>query len=123
MGGYFTNEVFSSIWYHTVYRGAGVWHKIASGNYFFRDTPAFAEVCPQPFDDGTIDWEIVLGWGDRDSLDTTPPVGTIATHYHQVFTIDEQGGLRIDKFGQWIKQFANGSVTNSIGIISTGGEP
>jgi len=39
VGGYFANEVFSSIWYHTVYRGAGVW---------------------------TIDWEIVLGWGDRD---------------------------------------------------------
>jgi len=119
--GYFTNELFSSIWYHTSFRGAGVWHNIQSGNYFFADEPTFAEICPQPFSDGTIDWEIVLGWGERSSPTTASPVKTISTHYHQIFTIDAQGSIRIDKFGQWIKQFADGSVTNSPGIISTGG--
>jgi len=121
--GYFTNEVFSSVWYHTSFRGAGVWHNIQSGNYFFKDEPAFAETCPQPFFDGTIDWEIVLGWNERDSLPIASPVATSATHYHQVFTIDEQGSIRIDKFGQWIQQFADGAVTNSSGIIRTRSVP
>lgn len=119
--GYFTNEIFSSAWYHTSFRGAGVWHNIQGENYFFADEPAFAEICPQPFFDGTIDWEIVLGWGELNSPTNVPPIEIIATHYHQIFTIDEQGSIRIDKFGQWIKQSANGSVTNSPGIIRTGG--
>ena len=120
--GYFTNEIFSSIWYHTEARGAGEWHNIFPDNYFFADTASFAETCPPPFSDGTIDWEIVLGWNERDSPTNALPIATIPTHYHQVFTIDEQGGIRIDKFGQWLKQFADGSVTNSPGIIRTGGE-
>ena len=119
--GYFTNENFTSVWYHTSFRGAGVWHNIQDENYFFPDKPAFAETCLQPFFDGTIDWEIVLGWNERDSPTNIPPVKTIPMHYHQVFTIDAQGSIRIDKFGQWIKQFTDGSVTNSPGIISTGG--
>ena len=117
--GYFTNELFSSVWYHTRFRGAGKWYRPGSDNHFFNDQPAFAEICPPPLADGTIDWDIVLGWGERDWPDTTPPVKTIATHYHQVFTIDEQGSIRVDKFGQWIKQFADGVVTNSPGIIRT----
>ena len=98
-----------------------MWHWPNDENYFFPDTPAFAEVCLQPFSDGTIDWEIVLGWNERDSPTNIPPVKTIPTHYHQVFMIDAQGSIRVDKFGQWIKQFTDGSVTNSPGIISTGG--
>ena len=119
--GYFTNEQFSSIWYHTKARGAGVWHNIRSDNYFFEDTASFAEICPLPLADGNIDWEIVLGWNERNSPNASPPIGMVSTHYHQIFTINEQGDLRIDKFGQWIKQFASGGVTNSTGIVNTGG--
>ncbi len=118
--GYFTNNVFSSVWYHTRARGAGNWYNIRSDNYFFQDTPAFAEYCPEPFVDGIIDWEIVLGWGERDSQETDIPIATIPTHYHQLFTIDVLGGLQIDKFGQWIKQANDGSVSHSQGIISGG---
>ena len=121
--GYFTNELFSSVWYHTRFRGAGEWYRPGNDNHFFRDTPAFAEICPQPFADGIIDWEIVLGWGERNSSTNTPPIETIPTHYHQVFTIDAQGSIRVDKFGQWIKQFTDGTITNSPGIIRTGGMP
>ena len=45
-----------------------------------------------------------------------PPVETMPTHYRQIFTIDEQGSIRIDKFGQWIKQFPDGVITHSPGI-------
>ena len=120
--GYFTNEIFSAIWYHTKYRGAGEWHKIRPDNYFFEDTVAFAEVCPPPLSEGAIDWEIILGWGERESSETQLPSATFPTHYHQIFAINEQGDLRIDKFGQWIKQFASGGVTNSTGIVNIGGD-
>ena len=119
--GYFTNEIFSSIWYHTTERGAGVWHDVRPDNYFFLDTASFAEYCPQPFFDGTIDWEIILAWGEREeaqSIDDS--VGIVGARYHQIFTIDGQGSLRVDKFGQWIKQFSDGSVTNSSGIVNGG---
>ena len=66
------------------------------------------------------DEEIVLGWGERDSQETDIPIATIPTHYHQLFTIDVLGGLRIDKFGQWIKQANDGSVSHSQEIISRG---
>ena len=118
--GYFTNETFSSVWYHTKYRGAGEWHNIHHDNFFFEDTASFAEDCPAPHCNGTIDWEIVLGWSERNPDETTPYIATIPTRYHQIFTIDEHGDLRIDKFGQWIKQFASGGVTNSVGIINAG---
>ena len=45
-----------------------------------------------------------------------PPAETMSTHYHQIFAIDEQGSIRIDKFGQWIKQFPDGVITHSPGI-------
>jgi len=81
-----------------------------------------AEVCPPPLSEGTIDWEIILGWGERESSETQLPIATFPTHYHQIFAINEQGDLRIDKFGQWIKQFASGGVTNSTGIVNMGGD-
>ena len=34
-------------------------------------------------------------------LPKSPLVETMPAHYHQIFTIDEQGSIRIDKFGQW----------------------
>lgn len=114
--GYFTNSVFSSVWYHTVQRGAGTWYRPGRDNFFFNDTPSFAEYCPPPIADGSIDWLIPIAWGEDDSDDVSDVEGTIDATYHQVFTIDEQGGLRIDKFGQWIFCSAGGEISHSAGI-------
>ena len=114
--GYFTNSVFSSVWYHTVQRGAGTWYRPGRDNFFFNDIPSFAEYCPPPIDDGSIDWLIPIAWGEDDSEDVSDVEGIIDAAYHQVFTIDEQGGLRIDKFGQWIFCSAGGEISHSTGI-------
>lgn len=114
--GYFTNSVFSSVWYHTTQRGAGTWYRPGRDNFFFRDTPSFAEYCPPPITSGTIDWLIPIAWGEDIAEDLSGIVGTLDCFYHQVFTLDDMGGLRIDKFGQWIKCSASGVVTHSPGI-------
>ena len=114
--GYFTNTVFSSVWYHTSFRGAGEWHRIGRDNFFFADTPTFVEYCPQPLDFGTIDWVIPLAWAEDDASSLDDVMGTIGTVYHQVFTINATGDLQIDKFSQWIRCSADGHVTHSQGI-------
>ena len=111
--GYFTNLVFSSIWYHTVERGAGVWYRPGRDNFFFRDVPSFAEYCPAPISEGIIDWLVPIAWGEDDAEDVDDLVGTIGESYHQVFTLDNLGGLRIDKFGQWIKCSSSGVIVHS----------
>ncbi len=114
--GYFANPLFEPIWNHTKERKAGVWHRPRQDNYFFADAPSFGEYCPPPHSRGVIDWAIPLAWGDDDAEDVPDAVGGLGTVYHQVFTLDAEGGLRIDKFSQWIHCSADGVVTHSPGI-------
>ena len=114
--GYFTNECFREIWYHSPARKAGEWKHPRADNFFFADTPSFGEYCPPPLSGGTIDWAIPLAWGELNSSGTNDCVDTIDTVYHQVFTIDAAGTLRIDKFTQWIQCAAEGRITHSSGI-------
>ena len=114
--GYFTNAVFSSIWYHRSSRGAGEWHRPRPDNFFFEDTPSFAEYCPPPWFRGTIDWEIPLAWGELEATSESDIRGRFGTRYHQIFTFNAMGDLRIDKFSQWIECSADGRVSHSPGI-------
>ena len=111
--GYFTNAMFSAFWHHTTDRGAGVWHHPSNENFFFYDTPSFDLYCPPPLTHGTIVWTIPLGWGENGATTLSDIFNTIRTEYQQVFTLDENGGLRIDKFGQWIKVSFEGYITHS----------
>ena len=114
--GYFTNTMFSAFWHHTTNRAAGVWHHPTNENFFFYDTPSFDLYCPSPLSHGTITWVIPLGWGEIGATALYDVFDTVAAVYQQVFTLDESGGLRIDKFGQWIKVSAEGYITHSPGI-------
>ena len=114
--GYFANPLFEPIWNHTKERKAGVWYRPRQDNYFFADAPSFGEYCPPPLSRGVIDWAIPLALGDDDAEDVPDAVGGVETVYHQVFTLDDEGGLRIDKFTQWIHCSADGVVTHSPGI-------
>ena len=114
--GYFADPQFEPIWNHTEARGAGVWRHPTFDNFFFADEASFGEYCPPPLRAGVIDWAIPLAWGENGSQDVSDCVGTMGTVYHQVFTLDAAGGLRIDKFSQWIYCTAEGVVTHSPGI-------
>ena len=114
--GYFTNTIFEAYWHHTTNRSAGVWYRPRADNFFFEDVPSFGLYCPPPLTDGTITWVIPIGWGENDASSLEDVVGTMSTLYNQVYTLDEDGGLRIDKFGQWIKMDVLGDITHSPGI-------
>lgn len=114
--GYFTNSVFTSIWYHTAQLHAGEWHRPGNDNFFFWDEPTFAQYCPPPITSGTIDWLIPIAWGEIDAVSGDDICGTADISYHQIFTLSNQGDLRIDKFGQWISCSTNGVITHSSGI-------
>ena len=114
--GYFTNTIFEAYWHHTTNRYAGVWHRPRADNFFFEDVASFDLYCPPPLDDRSITWVIPIGWGEDDAHSFEDVVGRMATQYAQVYTLDEDGGLRIDKFGQWIKMDIQGGITHSRGI-------
>ena len=115
--GYFTNTVFEAYWHHTTNRSAGVWHRPRSDNFFFEDVPSFDLYCPPPLTGGTITWVVPIGWGENDASALDDIVDVMPTLYNQVYTLDEDGGLRIDKFGQWIKMDILGGITHSPGIL------
>ena len=114
--GYFTNAIFEAYWHHTTNRGAGVWHRPRQDNFFFADVPSFDLYCPPPLTAGTITWVVPIGWGDDGATSLEDIVDTMPTLYNQVYTLDEDGGLRIDKFSQWIKMDVLGGITHSPGI-------
>ena len=114
--GYFTNTIFEAYWHHTTNRGAGVWYRPRQDNFFFEDVPSFDLYCPPPLTAGTITWVVPIGWGEDGATSLEDIVNTMPTLYNQVYTLDEAGGLRIDKFSQWIKMDVFGGITHSPGI-------
>ena len=120
--GYFTNTIFEAYWHHTTDRGAGEWHRPRTDNFFFEDVPSFGLYCPPPLSDGTITWVVPIGWGENDASSPDDIVDTMSTLYYQVYTLDADGGLRIDKFGQWIKMDILGGITHSPDISDQRGD-
>ena len=114
--GYFTNAVFAAFWHHTEARGAGEWHRPGFDNLFFFDTPSFDLYCPPPLSEGTITWIIPIAWGELSASGIDDIVKALPQNYSQVYTLDGEGGMRIDKFGQWIKMAASGAISGSSGI-------
>ena len=119
--GYFTNVNYSHIWSHTMTNHAGEWHRPGSDNLFFNDAPTFDEPCPQPWSYGKINWDIPIGWAALDATSSAEIVKELPVSYNQIFEIDGQGGLKVEKFGQWVKRMPSGEITQSSGIINTNG--
>ena len=57
-----------------------------------------------------------MAWGELDASSEVDIRGRIETRYHQIFTFNAMGDLRIDKFSQWIECSADGHVSHSQGI-------
>ena len=67
-----------------------------------------------------MDWYIPIGWGEKDASTLEDVVKQLPTVYHQVFTIDGQGGVAVRKFGEWAKRMPDGTVTHSPGLTYEG---
>jgi len=115
--GYFESHVAEDARSHDEGHGAGVWHDIGDDNFFFYDCPRIAESCPAPWSQGTLLCSIPIAWGERGASRAVDKIGNITGPYSQVFSIDATGGVRIDKFCQWIRRMPNGWREHSGGIV------
>ena len=113
--GYFENHQFPAS--HDEGHGAGTWYNISDDNFFFYDCPRIAEEYPDPWTTGTALWLIPIAWGERGTTSMVGKIGNVPGNYTQVFTIDPQGGVRIDKFSQWVMRMPNNFISHSSDII------
>ena len=113
--GYFENHQFPAS--HDEGQGAGTWYNISDDNFFFYDCPRIEEEYPAPWATGTALWLIPIAWGERGTTSIVGKIGNVPGNYTQVFTIDPQGGVRIDKFSQWVMRMPNDSISHSSDII------
>jgi len=115
--GYFANGQYSFPSSHGESQGAGTWYDISDDNFFFYDCPRIEEECPAPWYTGSIVWSIPIAWGPRGARSIARKVDNLPNAYEQLFAIDSQGNVRIDKFSQWVMRASNGTYSHSAGII------
>jgi hypothetical protein len=111
--GYFTNNVFSSVWYHTEDRGAGEWHDIKPENFFFTDVAMMGDQLILPWNEGRIYWNIPIK-GKRKRDDRIVVDDTI--NYGQEFSMSADGSLRISKLGFWVQRNPYNERTRASGV-------
>ena len=120
--GYFDNPEFADEWYHWTNQGAGEWHNIGADNFFFEDYPRVHGAWPRMMDDGTITtnksygwqdgtmvWDIPIGWGPKGTTDNSGQVGVIEG-YKQEFVIFSDGFAGVRKFSNRVTRRTNDVV-------------
>jgi hypothetical protein len=115
--GYFASEEFAASQSHDESQGAGVWHDISDDNFFFYDCPRLVGQCQSPWREGVIAWPIPIAWGERGTTSMVGKMYELPVVYRQTFTIDAQGRLRIDKYGQWVLRWPTGTYEHSEDLI------
>ena len=116
--GYFTNEVFSSIWHHTEMLGAGEWHELRNDNFFMPDHAYYGRNLPNDdWCDGQITWSIPTAWGYIPNGETQYVAHEFGSVYFQIFTMNPNGVLRIDKLHHWVERLPNGQRRHSQNVM------
>ena len=120
--GYFDNPEFSNEWSHTEGQGAGEWYDVGTDNFFFRDNPRIERSLPRMTDDGrittnktygwidgTMVWDIPLGWGPKGTRAASGQVGSLEG-YRQTFVIFSDGLAGVRKFSNQVTRRTNDVV-------------
>ena len=119
--GYFASSDFTGSQVHDARRGAGIAHRIKSGNYWCVDKAGGGRY--QNWSAGRLDWKIPIGWfrleSDYDQdcvIDSVAHanqtgetsralyIGGSDNAYHQIMSIDSSGTCRVEKFGHWLSR-------------------
>ena len=126
--GYFATTNFTGFLSHTFYddngkpgAGAGYAYPIKTGNYWTVDK-AGGGLYPN-WSPGRLEWKIPIGWGrlqtdldrtgtmdeveyerKKDSSSRPLLIGGRTDKYKQVFTIEEDGTSKVEKFGHWLSR-------------------
>ena len=99
--GYFARPDESEHLYHDNLHGAGNWHLVDLNGYWATDRIGRGAITNN-WCAGRKVWDIPIGWNSRAEYPIAKELNP--DQYKQVFTISEDGALRIDKFGNWIKR-------------------
>ena len=122
--GYFANEYFSNVWYHTVAMGAGMWTNVKPDNFWDEDRVWMGDELPRvvpngtmTFDvadgawhDGVLVWNINWGWSERNRESGDEPEASLSSQYSQSFVIDENGTLAVSKFQNEVSRGTNNVI-------------
>ena len=114
--GYFADDCFSLIWHHTEQMGAGSWHVLRSENYFMMDEAKCGEGLPGGWSDGQITWRIPLAWGYVPDGDENRFSKEFGEPYFQIFTMEENGILKVEKLGCWVERSPDGTRRRSANV-------
>ena len=112
--GYFANPAFAGCWSHTYAMGAGRWHDIQSGNYFGQDTSTSGD-WPAPWSDGTMTWNIPIGWSYGETTNGDPEKN-FPVQYLSAWTMDAEGTVSKSKHGHSVSRTTN-DVVRLDGVI------
>jgi hypothetical protein len=113
IGGYFTNMLFSSVWYHTKELGAGEWFDVKPNNFIITDQASMGDELIKPWYSGYLYWNIPI-CGKRKSDNLIVVDGSI--QYQQKFEMSNEGCLRVSKLGFWVERRPNGERSRSEGV-------
>ena len=122
--GYFNDVFFSGGWCHSHENGAGFYYPVKPGNHWFSDEPniVLGKYAPRPVSNGTISWDIPIGWNEIKTARGAKCVREIPSdNIKQVMTIDADGTMTLSKFGQWTSRTTN-DCRRVNGIIVKRGE-
>jgi hypothetical protein len=122
--GFFENNFFSYMWYHTVEMGAGSWGGVGHDNFCGLDCAWKGDVIPLEMSngemtmdltegrwrDGMLVWYIQWGWARKEVENEEAPVKRIANRYDQSFIIDATGTLSITKFDNTVSRGTNNII-------------
>ena len=92
---------------------AGQWHDLGNDNFFMQDFAECGEELPDGWSAGQITWRIPTAWGYRDDDDAPYCPKEFGEPYYQIFTMNENGVLRVSKLGFWVERSPNGMRNRS----------
>ena len=111
--GYFTNTAFQAVWYHDAVMGAGVWRRISSANFWFKDTAQMGDELITPVYLGSLVWHIPIDW--RKWGDPTLINQDFKT-VDQTFEMSVSGRLTVSKYQHWAAREMSGETFKSEGM-------
>ena len=117
--GYFATSEYSSMWHHTVARGAGTWLTVQNDNNVFpKDEAQMGEpLRVLPWCAGRIVWRIPMAWGYlEDESTATYCTNEFGIPYYQYFDIDASGTLRVTKLSYWVQRSPDNGKQASEGV-------
>ena len=129
--GYYNTTNFTGYLSHTMEAGAGYWHHVKPGNYWSEDH-VFSGERYGPWSGGMLVWNIPIAWNYRyDNPSVSWPNGHYSSTcrkigggdatFQQVFFIDAEGSITIEKLDHVVERGTNDVIFVDDVLVHGGG--